>query len=285
MVQQSAFATVILALLPLSVLAGELPSPQNVPVPELRPDTSTAPKDEKPETKPSADAVTKQQDTKDPTPTGDQPTPLQEKPKDEPENEASTPPPSPPAKEDPAAYASCLSALKETGISFSEEPGFDDGDGCGIDKPLAVREVLPGIKLEPEAKMRCEAALQLSRWAKGNVLPAAEIAFGQSKTIVSFHQATSYACRNRDSAETGKLSEHARGNAIDISGFSFSDKSKLDIAPREKDGTMTGAFQRSIIATGCLYFSTVLGPESDGFHKTHIHLDVIKRKADYRYCW
>jgi len=282
MVNKSAVTTFILAMLPLTTLADERPSPQNLPIPEMRPETATSPRKDGAQTKPSAAETTPQPDANQP---GHHTAISKEGSEERPEDQTSAPPPSPPEKEDPATYARCLSALKETGISFTEQPGFDDGNGCGIDKPLTVREVLPGIKLEPEAKMRCDTALQLSRWAKDSVLPAAETAFGSGKRIVSVHQATSYACRNRDSAETGKLAEHARGNAIDISGFAFSDKSTLEIAPRPTDGTMTGAFQRAIIATGCLYFSTVLGPESDGFHKTHIHLDTIKRKADYRYCW
>ena len=31
-------------------------------------------------------------------------------------------------------------------------------------------------------------------------------------------------------------------------------------------------------------FTTVLGPGSDDFHKTHIHLDLIERKGGYRMC-
>ncbi|MGO7704674.1 extensin family protein, partial [Rhizobium ruizarguesonis] len=34
-------------------------------------------------------------------------------------------------------------------------------------------------------------------------------------------RATSYMCRLRNGAGTGKISEHARGNAIDIASFNF----------------------------------------------------------------
>ena len=192
----------------------------------------------------------------------------------------------PPANEDPKAYAQCIAALKEAGVEFTEnEKAIDDGNGCGIANPLTVRTVLPGIKLEPKATIRCETALQLSRWAAESIVPAAARAFGPEKTITSFHQVSSYQCRNRYGTPSGKQSEHAHGNAIDISGFTFSGKDDVTIEPRAKDSTLTGAFQRSIIASGCLYFTTVLGPESDDTHKTHIHLDVIKRKRGYRYCW
>ena len=89
----------------------------------------------------------------------------------------------------------------------------------------------------------------------------------------------------RGGAETGKISEHAHGNAIDIAGFTFKSGKTFTIAPREEDSTLNGAFQRSIASAACLYFSTVLDPGSDKAHETHLHLDTMKRKGGYRYCW
>ena len=43
-------------------------------------------------------------------------------------------------------------------------------------------------------------------------------------------------------------------------------------------------FQRAVTASACLYFKTVLDPGSDAAHETHLHLDVIERRNDYRYC-
>lgn len=188
-------------------------------------------------------------------------------------------------REDEADYAACLKDLRDAGVNFDEHARIDDGNGCGIDKPLVVRDILPGVTLKPEATMRCKTALQLNRWIKGSVTPSGELAFGKDRKITSVSQATSYSCRNRNNAETGKLSEHARGNAIDIAGFTFSDGSQVEIAPREEDSTLTGAFERAITASGCLYFTTVLGPASDEAHQTHLHLDILARKGGYRYCW
>lgn len=247
--------------------ANDITPDRTIPVPEPRPDKTAEPV-------PVPDAKPVPRETE-----GDQGLPA----KDEAERQEIVPQVK---SEVPQAYQSCLAQLKEMGVDFLEKPRIDDGSGCGIEKPLVVQTVLPGIALAPPATMRCETALQLSRWAAESVLPAAKLAFrSELGQIVTFHQATSYACRNRNSAETGKLSEHARGNAIDISGFTFADGSTFTIAPREQDSTLEGAFERAIIAAGCLYFTTVLGPASDKAHETHLHLDVIERKAGYRYCW
>ncbi|ASY63875.1 extensin-like protein [Sinorhizobium sojae CCBAU 05684] len=187
-------------------------------------------------------------------------------------------------KEDPTAYASCLDALRTLGASFTEAARIDDGQGCGIDKPIEVTEILPGVSLKPQGTMRCETALALARWIRETAAPAAKAAFGPDTAIATLNQASSYVCRLRNNGTTGKISEHARGNAIDIASFGLKDGKTIDIQPRDEDGTLNGAFQRAITATACLYFTTVLDPGSDAAHETHLHFDVIDRKNGYRYC-
>ncbi|WP_275783997.1 extensin-like domain-containing protein [Pararhizobium gei] len=181
-------------------------------------------------------------------------------------------------------YAICLIALKEIGAEFKEINRIDDGKGCGIDKPLTLQTVLPGVALKPEGIMRCETALELARWTKDAVLPAAKAALDSEGPLTAINQASSYICRLRNNAATGKISEHARGNAIDIASFTFKSGKAVEIQPRDEDATLAGAFQRAVTATGCLYFKTVLDPGSDEAHETHLHFDVMERKNGYRYC-
>lgn len=188
------------------------------------------------------------------------------------------------AKEDEGAYRSCLAALRTLGASFTEAARIDDGKGCGIDKPIEVTEILPGVSLKPQGTMRCETALALARWTGETAAPAANAAFGPDAAIATLNQASSYVCRLRNNGTTGKISEHARGNAIDIASITLKDGKTIDIQPRQEDGTLTGAFQRAIAATACLYFTTVLDPGSDAAHETHLHFDVIERENGYRYC-
>ena len=186
--------------------------------------------------------------------------------------------------EDPEALKQCLADLTAIGSTFQTGERIDDGDGCGIDKPVVVKEILPGIKLNPTATVRCETALQLARWTKEMVLPAAAKALPDSH-ITAINEGSIYACRLRNSASTGKISEHARGNGVDVASFSLSDGKTIPIKPRDKDSTLEGAFQRAVTAVACLYFTTVLAPGSDAAHEDHLHLDVIERKGGYRYCW
>ncbi len=169
--------------------------------------------------------------------------------------------------------------MQSLGVVFRETPRIDDGNGCGIDKPIIVSQALPGITLKPEATLRCPTALALARWMKGSVIPTASVALPESGDITTINQASAYICRLRNGADTGKISEHARGNAIDIASFSFKKGEDVAVRSRREDSTLTGAFQRTVSAAGCLYFTTVLDPESDAAHETHFHLDVSRERA------
>lgn len=186
--------------------------------------------------------------------------------------------------EDPEQFAACRAELETLGAVFEAAAPIDDGEGCGMSHPITVREILPGIRLAPEATFRCETALQLARLTRETIIPTARIALADKGELKAIHQASAYICRNRNSATTGKISEHAHGNAVDIAALEF-DKGIVPMAiAAQDDGTFPAAFQRSLNAAACLYFTTVLSPGSDEAHRDHLHLDVIERKGNYRFC-
>jgi Uncharacterized protein conserved in bacteria len=192
------------------------------------------------------------------------------------------PPPPPIAGEDPEALKSCLADLAALGTRYEAAARINDGEGCGIDQPLEVAEVLPGIDTGG-AQMRCETARALGHWLRDTVNPALKIAMPGRK-IAGLTTGSTYACRLRNGASEGKISEHARGNAIDIAAFRLDDGTEITMKPRAEDGTVEGAFQRTATAGACLHFSTVLSPGSDAAHQDHLHLDVLERESGYRYC-
>lgn len=191
----------------------------------------------------------------------------------------------PPAPEDPKALAACLADLRRIGARFETHPAaIDDEGGCGMAAPVTVKMLLPDVALEPEATIRCETALQLARMTRDMLKPAAEAAFPDKPKLTGIRQASGYVCRNRNSADDGKVSEHAYGNAIDIAGLRFGEEEQPVMIARQDDGTAEAAFQRAFNALACLYFTTVLSPGSDPTHQDHMHLDVIERKSGFRYC-
>lgn len=204
----------------------------------------------------------------------------------EPATSAEPPPPPPPPveTEDKAAFEACTAELKSLGAAFRTLPRIDDGNGCGIDKPIAMTRLSAGVAIEPEVTARCETLLQLARMTCDLVEPAARLGLPEMGRLNVVHQASGYVCRKRNGADTGKISEHARGNAVDISALEFEKGTvPMKIAASEAPD-LAAAFQRALNAAACLYFTTVLSPGSDDAHRDHMHLDVMKRTGAYRYC-
>lgn len=262
------------------------PAAQTVPIPEAKPETET-----EAETETKAEAGTgdvkkelepKQTDTSVDDAKDATPPPEAKKP-----DETPPAPPEPPltiAPEDEAALQTCMADLKALGAHVEPIDRIDDDNGCGVDKPVRVDRLLPGVALSPAADFRCETALQLARFVKQQVIPTAEIGLPTTGKLTSVNHASAYVCRKRNGASTGKISEHARGNAVDIGSLSFGRETVPMRIVKPEDSTMEDAFQRAINATACLYFSTVLSPGSDAAHEDHMHLDVLERKGGYRYC-
>ncbi|WP_442216300.1 extensin-like domain-containing protein [Rhizobium sp. 2YAF20] len=290
-----ATATACLCLLTAASLPKTGPLPETKPGQE-QPETPTnlptpTPKPEEPGNKSEApDSKQPRSETPNPgnpvEPEGAKPREPGEAPQAAP-SEDNAKPPEPPLTIEPESdedHQSCMKDLQAMGAVFKDIPRIDDGNGCGIDKPIALSEALPGIKVKPEGTMRCEAALALAHWMKQSVIPDAATALKDAGPIATINQASTYICRLRNNATTGKISEHARGNAIDVASFTFQNGTTVAVEPRREDPTLTGAFQRSVSAAGCLYFTTVLDPESDAAHEHHFHLDVMKRSGGFRYC-
>lgn len=262
------------------LLGADLPA--NIPIPEPRPDSRPLPKAQtdgavaRPELRPD-DKAGPRVDGQDKV-RATEPDEAKEKPA------AETYVPPPIEKEDPQKLRACLAELDALGVGYKPLPAITDGNGCGVDRPFEVTSLASQVGLNPPGKMRCETALQLTRWIADVVIPMLKTA-RPGDTLVGLDQASAYVCRKRNGAATGKISEHAHGNAVDIAGFRFKSGNTFSIKPRMQDSTLDGAFQRAVTAAACLYFTTVLDPGSDKAHETHLHLDVIARKAGFRYCW
>ena len=94
--------------------------------------------------------------------------------------------------------------------------------------------------------------------------------------VTGIRVAASYACRTRNSIPGAKLSEHAHGNAIDISAFEVSGVGWVDVGHTHRSSPRS-RFLADVRKSACGPFTTVLGPGSDSYHSTHFHLDVIRR--------
>ena len=82
----------------------------------------------------------------------------------------------------------------------------------------------------------------------------------------------SYSCRNI--AGSGKLSEHAHANAIDVSAFVLADGRRITVENNWKSGRREMQFLAAIHDSACKRFGTVLSPNYNAAHRDHFHLDM-----------
>ncbi len=137
--------------------------------------------------------------------------------------------------------------------------------GCGIEAPVKVTEIA-GVKLSQPATITCETAEAAKQWIERGMQPQ----FG-GNPVVKLHIAGSYVCRPRNGIKGAKVSEHGRGRALDISGFTLADGTTLSV---ERNYRKSKAIKASHKAA-CGIFGTTLGPGSDGHHEDHLHFDIV----------
>jgi len=181
----------------------------------------------------------------------------------------------------PDGERACRARLRQLGVAFEERPRLADPEaGCLVAYPVAVTALGPGISLAPEAVMNCAMAEAAARFASGTVSPEADRSFGSPLAAVA--QASAYVCRTRHGQS--KISEHALGNALDISALRLKDGTEIAIHAYGPGDARRSDFIRTLRAKACGPFKTVLGPGSDADHALHLHLDLQQRRRGGTFC-
>ncbi len=152
--------------------------------------------------------------------------------------------------------------------------------GCGIEAPVRLVAVA-GVTLTGKAEVSCEHAVALADWVEQTAQPAANELL--STRLVSMRPVASYVCRTRNGKRGAKLSEHAKGNALDIAGFSFAGGETVAVRRGWGREDQRGEYLRSVWAGACGPFGTVLGPEANHHHHDHFHFDTA-RYQNGTYC-
>lgn len=151
--------------------------------------------------------------------------------------------------------------------------------GCGIKNAVRVTNVA-GVQLSQPALMNCHTAQALTAWTEGTAKPA----FGRLDGGLSdFRVAAHYACRTRNHQPGAKISEHGKGNAIDISAFRMADGTTYTVLGDYHRGKAAKAMKK-MRQGACGPFKTVLGPGSDRFHDDHFHFDTAQHRGGGTYC-
>lgn len=176
----------------------------------------------------------------------------------------------------PQEEASCRVALKRLGVVYRDLPPIDNGGVCRIDHPVAVSGFSGGIGLQPEATLNCPMAKTLAEWVKYDLAPATRLRYLTG--VRTIRQLSSYSCRTMNNQPGAKMSEHSKGNAIDIGAITLDNGNTIDVRRPGFFAFRQRGLLNSVRGEACDYFTTVLGP-GDAYHGDHFHFDLMQRRG------
>ncbi|TAN68271.1 MAG: extensin family protein [Magnetospirillum sp.] len=178
--------------------------------------------------------------------------------------------------------SACLKDLRDHRVIFEPQAPAPAG-ACSIANPVKVSGDArlnwnrPGV-------LSCAMARSIERFEAQVVEPAALKVFGQ-RVVRLVHMGT-YDCRTRRTETTvaaaasgqgsrgGRLSEHAKGQAIDIGGFELADGTVISVKKDWRGAGKRSEFLQEVARASCEHFNVVLTPNHNRLHNDHLHLDI-----------
>ena len=162
----------------------------------------------------------------------------------------------------------CFAKLQSQAVAFTPLPDRNFGGGCNAINSVKLLDI--GVPATGLGAMTCNLAANFAAWARYGVQPAARVVFGAE--IEKIETFGTYNCR--PIAGSGKLSEHAHSNAIDVSAFVLSDGRRITVQQGWHGDKQTRQFLSLIHASACKRFKTVLSPDYNAAHHDHFHFDM-----------
>jgi hypothetical protein len=189
-----------------------------------------------------------------------------------------------PAPADPVQE--CLAGLKAANVQF-RALGAVKKDGCAVENAIeldAVPSPFGTVSAPAKPTLACAFARQFATWVRDVAAPLTLAYMGSRLTAID--TGPGFVCRNRYDKPGDKVSEHARGGAIDVMAFALENGVKLTVKESSASARIEGVLMKTFRATGCGYFTTILGPGSNDAHKEHFHFDMGLHgaSANYRIC-
>ncbi len=166
----------------------------------------------------------------------------------------------------------CLSGLKAKSVRFAGLPDKSFGGGCRTIDTVKLMDF--GTPTTNLGAMTCPLAANFTDWARFAVRPAAKQYLDGE--VVRIETMGTFSCRNINGGQSGKLSEHAFGNAVDVSAFILEDGRRISVLSGWNGTSEERAFLRRLHQSACKRFGTVLGPDYNNAHANHFHFDMAR---------
>lgn len=166
----------------------------------------------------------------------------------------------------------CMASLKEKSVRFAGLPNKSFDGGCRTIDTIKVMDF--GTATTNLGAMTCPLAANFADWARYAVRPAAKQYLGAD--VVRIETMGTFNCRNIYGGRSGKLSEHAFANAVDVSAFVLRDGRRISVLTGWNGSSEERAFLRRLHQSACKRFGTVLGPDYNSAHANHFHFDMAR---------
>ncbi len=170
---------------------------------------------------------------------------------------------------------SCGQTLERRGVEFRYLRDEDKPGQCEIVNAVQLLDF--GVPVSGLGPMTCRIADGFTAWVMSDVEDAARRHIGAN--VVRIESFGTYSCRNI--AGSGRISEHALANAVDIAAFRFSDGQRISVLNDWNGSRAHRAFLRDVADGACKRFGTVLTPDYNEAHRDHLHLDMADRRSGY----
>jgi hypothetical protein len=185
-----------------------------------------------------------------------------------------------PATAPPAELTACRLRLSAKRAIAPSVDSIEGPGACGGTDLVRLEGLLlpdnSRVEMSPPAVLRCSMAEAIVDWVRDDLAPLAASNLGSPlKSVRNF---AAYHCRTRNNIVGAGVSEHGKGNALDIRSITLANRKTVDPTDPQVSRQFREGWRKSV----CARFSTVLGPGSDGYHENHIHVDLMQRRSGYR---
>jgi hypothetical protein len=177
---------------------------------------------------------------------------------------------------DEKANRECKAGLTALGIRFRALPDRKFSGGCSAIGTVQLLDI--GMPTTNLGAMTCPLAARFTDWAQNALQPAARAWL--DAPVVKVESFGTYACRPINNVEGGRLSEHGRSNAVDVSAFILGNGRRITVL-NDWNGPDQNArnFLRAVEKAACRRFDVVLGPDANALHRNHLHFDMGGSRA------
>lgn len=167
----------------------------------------------------------------------------------------------------------CLAALNsvpDDALRYSPLADYTPVESCPLEN--VVRLEASGVAFNQPFVASCPLALAWVMFERHALQPSAESFLGTQVRQVD--HVGSFACRNVYGRESGRRSEHATAEALDVTGFRLANGERITLFEDWGNDGPAGAFLRDIRDDACDFFGNTLGPDYNAAHADHFHFGM-----------